>query len=157
MRDPAPITVHPPAVERVAVSARVSAAEHRPNLERQADRLVASCAATGEPVSAASLSSQSLQPVSRASRSGGAGGGSGITDSHPQFLTLLADPAIVVLVVEHQERATRLGFRLLAILLEQHERRIAVVHLAETERQDLVANLVAIVSSCCAALWTKTR
>ena len=46
---------------------------------------------------------------------------------------------------------------MLAILLEQHERRIEVVHLAETERQDLVANLVAIVSSCCAALWTKTR
>ena len=41
VRASAPITVHPPAVKRVAVSARVSAAQHRPHLERQADRLVA--------------------------------------------------------------------------------------------------------------------
>jgi predicted site-specific integrase-resolvase len=36
--------------------------------------------------------------------------------------------------------------------LEQRGRRIEVVHLAENEREDLVANLVASVSSLCARL-----
>ena len=73
--------------------------------------------------------------------------GSGVHEGRPQFRTLLADPSIVGLVVEHQDRATRCRFRLLAPRLEQHEQRIAGVHLAETECEDLVADLLAGVSS----------
>jgi predicted site-specific integrase-resolvase len=41
VRESAPTAIHRPRVERVAVSARVSAAENRPHLDGQADRLVA--------------------------------------------------------------------------------------------------------------------
>ena len=47
VRESAPTASHPPIVEWVAVYARVSAAENRPNLEGQTDRLVAYCAAKG--------------------------------------------------------------------------------------------------------------
>ena len=60
---------------------------------------------------------------------------------------MLADPTSTVVVVDLQERATRCGFRFLAARLEQQEQRIEVVTLAETECEDLVADLLAGVSS----------
>jgi predicted site-specific integrase-resolvase len=47
LRASAPMALHPPTVAGVAVYARVSAAEHRPTLAGQADRLVAYYAANG--------------------------------------------------------------------------------------------------------------
>jgi predicted site-specific integrase-resolvase len=47
VHESAPTAIHPPTVEWVAVYARVSAAENLPNLDGQADRLVAYCAAKG--------------------------------------------------------------------------------------------------------------
>jgi putative resolvase len=46
--------------------------------------------------------------------------GSGVTESRPQFLQLLADPTIGLIVVEHTDRAARFGFRSLEALREQH-------------------------------------
>jgi putative resolvase len=140
VRECAPSTVHAPAVERVAVYARVSAGENRPNLESQADRLVAYCAAKGYQVH------QVVKEV-----------GSGVNESRPKFLKLLADPSIAVIVVEHKDRATRFGFRYIETLLERQARRVEVVNLAENGREDLVADLVAIVYSVCARLYGQRR
>ena len=60
-------------------------------------------------------------------------------------------------MVEHKDRATRFGFRYLEMLLEQQGRRIEVVNLAENGREDLVADLVAIVYSFCARLYGQRR
>jgi predicted site-specific integrase-resolvase len=140
VREPAPTVTHPPVAERVAVYARVSAAENRPNLEGQADRLVAYCAAKGYQV---------YQVVKEV--------GSGVNDSRPKFLKLLADPSIAVIVVEHKDRATRFGFRSLETLLEQQGRRVEVVNLADIGCEDLVADLVAIVYSFCARRYGQRR
>lgn len=85
--------------------------------------------------------------------------GSGVNDSRPRFLRLLADPAIAVIVVEHKARATRFGFRYLESLLEQQGRRIEGVSRAEDgrEREDLVSDLVAIVYSVSARLYGQRR
>jgi predicted site-specific integrase-resolvase len=95
VRESAPTLTHPSIVaEGVAVDARVSAAENRLNLEGQAERLVASCAAKGYQV---------RQVVTEV--------GAGVNDSRPTFFKLLADPSIAVMVGEHNDRATRFGFR----------------------------------------------
>jgi predicted site-specific integrase-resolvase len=47
VRESAPTALHRPTVKWVAIYARVSAAENRPHLDGQADRLVAYCAAKG--------------------------------------------------------------------------------------------------------------
>jgi hypothetical protein len=47
------------------------------------------------------------------------------------MLKLLADPSSTVLVGEHHDRATRVGVRALAPLLEPHGRRGEVVTLAD--------------------------
>ena len=87
--------------EKVVVYARVSSSENRDNLAAQAERLVLYCTAKGYQVH------QVVKEV-----------GSGVNDSRPKFLKLLADPSIAVIVVEHQDRATRFGFRFLATLLD---------------------------------------
>jgi predicted site-specific integrase-resolvase len=138
VREPATDTV--PARPRVAVYARVSAAENRPNLESQAERLVSYCAAKGYQVH------QVVKEI-----------GSGVNDSRPTFLKLLADSTIGLIVVEHKERATRFGFRYLETLLERQGRRIEVVNLAENGREDLLADLVAIIYSFCARLYGQRR
>jgi len=61
--------------ERVAIYARVSAAEHRENLERQAERLTQYCTIRGYRV---------VKLVKEL--------GSGVTDSRPKLLSLLRDP-----------------------------------------------------------------
>jgi putative resolvase len=83
--------------------------------------------------------------------------GSGVNESRPQFLNGLADPTLKVVMVEHQERATRFGFRFFETLQEQQGRHIEVVNWAENGGEELWADLLAIVSSCCARLYGQRR
>ena len=68
---------------RIAVYGRVSAAENRPHLERQAQRLVASCAAKGSQVQ------QMVREI-----------GSTVNESRPKFLTLPANPRVTLIVAQ---------------------------------------------------------
>jgi putative resolvase len=61
------------------------------------------------------------------------------------------------MVVEHNDRAMRFGFRFLETQLEQQGRRIEVAYPADNGRENLLADLVAIVSSCCARLYGQLR
>ncbi len=140
VREPAVTTSRLPAHQHVAIYARVSAAENRANLESQAERLVAYCAAKGYQVH------QVVKEI-----------GSGVNDSRPKVLKVLADPAVETLVVEHKDRATRFGFRYIEMLLEQQGRHIEVVNLAENGREKLLADLVAIIYSFCARLYGQRR
>jgi putative resolvase len=60
-------------------------------------------------------------------------------------------------VVEHKDRATRCGFRYLDTLLHSQGRAIEVVNLAENGREDLLADLTAILSSFTARLYDQRR
>ena len=55
-------------------------------------------------------------------------------------------------MVEHQERASSLGFRFLEMLLEQQGRHLAVVNWAAKGGEEVVADLVVIISSLRARL-----
>lgn len=144
-QDTGTVIVYPPDpttpdVSRVAIYARVSAAENRPNLESQADRIASYCAAKGYQIQAV------VKEV-----------GSGVNDHRPKFLKLLADPAITVIVVEHKDRATRFGYHYLETLLHLQGRRIEVMNLAADDKTDLVTDLVAIVYSFAARLYGHRR
>lgn len=133
----------PQRPQSVAIYTRVSAAENRPNLDTPADRLLAYCAAKGYQVH------KVVKEV-----------GSGVNDNRRKLLKLLADPTITVIVVEHQDRLTRCGFRYIETLLEQQGRRVEVINLADNVRltlpgngrADLLDDLVAIIYSFCARL-----
>jgi putative resolvase len=129
-----------PASTYVAVYARVSSTENKSNLDSQAERLVAYCAARGYQVA------KVVKEV-----------GSGINDSRPKFLALLADLSIGTIVVEHKDRATRFGFRYLETLLKAQDRSIEVLNQAENSTEDLLADLTAIIYSFCARLYGQRR
>ncbi len=126
--------------QRVAIYARVSSAENKPNLDSQAERLAAYCAAKGYQVS------KIVKEI-----------GSGVNDARPKLLALLEDQSIGLIVVEHQDRLTRFGFRYLDTLLKSQGRAIEVVNLAENGQEDLLADLTAILSSFTARLYGQRR
>lgn len=126
--------------EKVAIYARVSEASHKDNLERQAARLSDYCAAKGY---------QTAQIVKEIA--------SGVNDSRPKLLALLKDTSITRIVVEHRDRLTRFGFQYLETLLEAQGRTVEVVNVAENEKEDLIADLVAIVYSFTARLYGQRR
>jgi predicted site-specific integrase-resolvase len=118
----------------------VSSAEHRANLDRQAERLVAYASARGYQVS------QVVKEI-----------GSGVNESRPKFLALLADPTIGKIVIEHKDRGTRFGFRYIETLLGTTGREIEVVNTAENSTEDLLSDLTSIIYSFCARLYGQRR
>ncbi len=124
-----PLGLQPAQEERVAIYARVSEAEHRENLERQAERLTHYCTTRGYQV---------VKLVKEV--------GSGVNDSRPKLLSLLRDPMITRLVVEQKDRLTRFGFRYIETLLEIQGRTIEVVNPAENNKEDLLHDLASIIT-----------
>jgi putative resolvase len=137
----APEVQPPPSrPQKVAVYARVSSAEHRKNLESQAERVSAFCAARGWQVS----------KVVREC-------GSGVNDQRPQFLALLADTSISHIVVEHKDRCSRFGVAYIQTLLKTQGRELVIVNEVEEEQADLMQDFVAIITSFCARLYGRRR
>jgi predicted site-specific integrase-resolvase len=131
---------NPPLPTRVAIYTRVSSRENKSNLESQAERLIAYCTAKGYQVS------NVVKEI-----------GSGVNDSRPKLLALLEDQSLTLIVVEHQDRLTRFGFRYLETLLRGQGRAIEVVNLAEDGTEDLLADLTSIMYSFCARLYGQRR
>lgn len=131
-----------PIQQQAAIYARVSAAENIRDLDSQAERLAAYCAARGYHV---------VRVVREV--------GSGVDDARPRLLALLADHSIGLIVVEHTDRLTRFGFRYLDTLLTAQGRALEVVNQAENENgtADLEADLTAILYSFCVRLYGKRR
>ena len=129
-----------PKEEQVVIYARVSSPEHRENLERQVERLTHYCTMRGYQVSSV------VKEIA-----------SGVNDSRPKLLALLKNQQASRIVVEHKDRLTRFGFRYLETLLDIQGRTIEVVNVAENDKEDLIADLVAIVYSFTARLYGQRR
>jgi putative resolvase len=125
---------------RAAIYTRVSVAEHKSNLEGQAKGLQDYCAAKGYPVSMV------VKEI-----------GCGVNDARPKLLKLLVDPSVRLIVVEHQDRLTRFGFKYIEQLLKMQGRKIEVINLAENGKEDLVQDFVRIVTWFCARLYGQRR
>lgn len=80
--------------------------------------------------------------------------GSGINDSRKRLASLLLRKDFDVLLVEHKERLTRFGFKWFELLCPF---RIEVINLAENGRDDLMDDLVAILTSFSARLYGLRR
>ena len=121
---------------KVAIYARVSNSENKKNLDTQAERLVAWCMMQGW---------SGVQVVKEC--------GSGVNDQRPRFLALLADPSITHIVVEHKDRASRFGVAYIQTLLAVQRRELVVVNSAQTAEEDLMSDLVSIITSFVARLY----
>jgi len=127
-------------VTPVVIYARVASPKQKDHLDRQVARLEDYCAAKGYQVG------RIVKEI-----------GSGVNDRRRKFLALLSDPKTRTIVVEHQDRATRFGFRYLEVLLNQAGRSIEVANLAESNREELLQDLSSIVYAMCTRLYGQRR
>lgn len=120
---------------RIALYARVSCVDQKSDLERQVQRLRDYAAARGHQVA------KEVTEIA-----------SGMNDSRPKFLKLLADPSIGTIIVEHRDRGTRFGWNYITTLMEVQGRRIEAVFPNET-KDDLVSDFVSIITSMAARIY----
>jgi predicted site-specific integrase-resolvase len=125
---------------KVAVYARVSSSENKSNLDSQADRLTAYCAAKGYQVA------RVIKEI-----------GSGVNDSRPKLIELLQDESVTLVIVEHKDRLTRFGFNYIETLLEKQGRKVEVINLADNGKEDLMQDLVSIIYSFSARMYGQRR
>jgi predicted site-specific integrase-resolvase len=121
----------------VALYARVSSSDQKPDLDRQLARLVEWANAQHLPVT------HSVSEV-----------GSGMNGKRPRLLKLLADRSIKTIVVEHRDRLARFGFEYIEAALASAGKRIMVVDDTEIG-SDLVRDMVEVLTSFCARLYGK--
>jgi len=125
---------------QVAIYARVSSSENKSNLDSQAQRLESYCISRGY---------QIVRIVKEV--------GSGVNDYRKQLLKLLEQTDYRLIVVEHKDRLSRVGFNYLKVLLVQTGRDIEVVNIAEERKDDLMQDFVSIITSFCARLYSLRR
>lgn len=125
---------------RAAIYGRVSSSENKDNLERQVERLVQYSVAKGYQV---------VKVVKEV--------GSGLNDQRKKLEQLLVDGGYDILVVEHKDRLARFGVNYVDVLLRRLGVRLEIVNLADNGQDELMQDLVAIVTSFAARLYGQRR
>jgi len=121
------------------VYARVSSYPKKADLDRQAERCEEFCRTRGWEVR------KVVKEIA-----------SGMNDGRPKLLKLLAArPARIV--VEHKDRLTRFGFGYFETLLPMLGCELVVVNRDKEERDDLMKDLIAIITSFCCRLYGLRR
>lgn len=127
-------------LQGVVIYARVSSSENKSNLDSQAERLTRYCEAKGYQIT------KIVKEV-----------GSGVNDNRKKLIALLNQDDYHLIVVEHKDRLTRVGFNYLKVLLNKQGKDIEVVNLAEEETSDIMQDFIAIITSFCARLYGLRR
>ncbi|GAA3115379.1 IS607-like element IS1602 family transposase [Planomonospora alba] len=120
---------------RTVAYCRISSADQKADLERQAGRVVT--AATGMGLAVADVVSEV---------------GSGLNGRRPKPARLLRGPSVTTIVVEHRDRLARSGVEHLTAALDATGRRIVVIDDTEVD-DDLVRDMTEILTSFCARLY----
>jgi putative resolvase len=121
---------------RVAIYSRVSSSENKENLNRQSLRLTEYAIANGY---------QIVRNVKEI--------GSGLNDNRKQLEALLQQDDYNILLIEHKDRLARFGTHYLDILLLRLGVKLEIVNLADNGRDELMQDLVAVVTSFAARLY----
>ncbi|MBD2393790.1 IS607 family transposase [Cyanobacterium aponinum FACHB-4101] len=131
------VTTEEISPQGVAIYTRISSAENKSNLDSQAERLKAYCIAKGYQIK------YIVKEV-----------GSGVNDNRKKLVELLLKDDYSLIICEHKDRLTRVGFNYLKVLLNKQGKDIEVVNLAEERKDDLMQDFVAIITSFCARLYS---
>lgn len=119
----------------VVLYARVSSSDQKQDLDRQLSRLVEYTTSQGLQVKGA------IKEI-----------GSGLNGKRTKLLSILRDPNVRTIVVEHKDRLVRFGFEYMEALLTASGRRIIVVDESEM-KDDLVQDMIDVLTSFCARLY----
>lgn len=131
------ILVDPPVRETGVTVAygRVSSHDQKPDLERQAGRVLTMCSERGIRID------RTVTEI-----------GSGRGGRRTKLRTLLGDPKVSMIVVEHRDRLARFGVEYLEAALAAHGRTVVVLDDAELP-DDLARDLTGVLTFMCARLY----
>lgn len=121
----------------VVVYARVSSHDQKPDLDGQVGRVALWAASNGVRVD---------RVVTEV--------GSGMNGTRTKLNGLLADPGVGTIIVEHKDRLARMNTELVVSALSASGRSITIVDSTELD-DDLVSDMVAVLTSFCARLYGK--
>ncbi len=117
--------------EQIAlIYARVSSAEAKPNLDRQAIRLTDYSIARGYRI---------YKVVKEIE--------SGLNDNRKLLSNALQDSNYNIFVAEHRDRVTRFGLNYIKLLLEATGKKLEIVNDADNEKDELMQDLVSVITS----------
>lgn len=119
----------------VVAYCRVSAADQKPDLDRQVARVVIEANKRGLPVG---------EVVTEI--------GSGLNGKRRKLHRVLADPKATVIVVEHRDRLARFGVEHLQAALSATGRELVILDPEETT-DDLVKDMADVLTSMCVRLY----
>ncbi|OXM99480.1 IS607 family transposase [Bifidobacterium vansinderenii] len=125
----------PVAGSRTVCYARVSSADQKADLRRQADRLKAFAIA---------MDVENPETVMET--------GSGVNDRRRKLNRILSDPSVGTIIVEHRDRLARMNAGLVESALKASGRRLVVVDDTELD-DDLVRDMTEVLTSFCARLY----
>ena len=127
---------------KVVLYARVSSNENKNNLESQLERLRLFAIAKGY---------QIVKEIKEV--------GSGLNDNRSKLNYLLEKELneFKILLVEHKDRLTRFGFNYIDILLKSHNKKIEVINLVDSDKEDLIQDFVSVITSFCARIYGQRR
>jgi hypothetical protein len=124
----------------VILYARVSSSENKTNLDSQIERLKNYAAARGYKVA------KEIKEI-----------GSALNDNRKQLIEILSSEKWDVIVVEHKDRLTRFGFNYIETLCKTKGKTIEVINNTDDKQEDLMGDLVSIVTSFCARIYGLRR
>ena len=122
------------------IYARVSSAEIKDNLDRQAELLKDYSIARGYKIY------KIVKEI-----------GSGLNDDRKQLGKILVDPNYNILVVEHKDRLARFGTNYIELLLKELGKKLEIVNHSEDKQDELMEDLIAIITSFCSQIYGLKR
>jgi putative resolvase len=126
-------------VPKTVVYGRVSSHNKKEDLSRQINRCLEFCVAKGWQVD------KIFKEIA-----------SGMNDKRPQLLKVFEyNPTRIV--IEHKDRLTRFGFNYLSYFLSKRQCEIVVLNPAEEYKEDLVKDLISIITSFCCKIYGLRR
>jgi len=135
--DEAPVVVTPST--NVVIYCRVSNHNRRDEMEYQVQRCESYCVAKGYSIN------KIYKEVA-----------SGMNDNRKEFWKMM-DSSPSIIVIEHKDRLTRFGFNYLDRLSSKLGTSIEVMNRDKEDDQDLLKDLVAIITSFCCRLYGMRR
>jgi predicted site-specific integrase-resolvase len=127
------------ASNEASIYCRVSSHDKKGDLDRQVERCLEFCRSRGWAVDLV------VKEIA-----------SGMNDSRPRLRKLLASSPSRI-VVEHKDRLTRFGFRYFEDMLPRIGCELVVMNRDSEEKDDLLKDLVAVVTSFCCRLYGLRR
>jgi len=120
---------------KTAIYARVSSADQKSDLDRQVSRVTTWATSNGHSIDSV------VTEV-----------GSALNGKRAEFLSMLRDPDVTTIIVEHRDRFARFGAEYVAAALDAEHRRMVIVDDPEVD-DDLVRDMTELMTSLCARLY----